>query len=492
MIEGTFIDGKKVESSGPKNVGKIINPATEEVIEEIVWSSETDVDMAVQSAEKAFKTWSKKNVEKRAEVLRKAAKLLTSKTMEIAKTEVENSGCTMRKALGDVNFAAANLRAFSHLATELLHDNVRIEENLFINFSFVRREPLGVCGCIIPWNFPLLMAVWKVAPAIVMGNTVVLKPAPQTPLTAFMLAEIFLEAGLPEGVFNIVTGDAETGGALVKHPSIRKISFTGSTAVGKRIYELASGRIERITLELGGKNPFVVFDDADLNLAIDGALFANFYHSGQVCTSGSRVLVHSSIYDEFLSRVKERAERIKVGDPMDMTTGMGPLISAEHRDKVESYIKKGTEEGATLVTGGSRPEHLEKGYYIKPTIFTDVKPGMSIERDEIFGPVMSIIKFKNEEEAVSIANDTNYGLAASVWSSNLTRAAGVARKIQAGTVWINEHHILNPYAPFGGYKESGIGRELGKSGLLAYTEEKHVSTSLVNERQRRMWYDALF
>lgn len=486
-----FINGKWCDGSKGRRF-ETINPATGKAISEVSLAEVEDVDKAVESARKALKGWKNLNPEKRRQLLIEVSRKVRQGAMEIAKLEVIDSGSTIRKALGDVNFASFNIRFFAQTAEKLLQKEVEMVESLFINHSYVRREPAGVCASIIPWNFPFLMAIWKVVPALAMGNTVVLKPAPQTPLTALKLAKIFEECNLPPGVLNVITGDAEIGEAMVTHPDVNKVAFTGSTEVGKRIMELSAKTLKRVTLELGGKNPFIVLEDADLNLAVDGAIFANFYHSGQVCTSGTRVLVHQSIYDEFVERVLERVQKIKIGNPEDMSTGMGPLISKEHREKVMFYVEEGKKEGAELLCGGKIPEGFEMGYFYEPTVFKNVKNDMKIARDEIFGPVMSILSFKNDEEAISIANDTHYGLAASVWSQNITRAAAIARGIEAGTIWINEHHILNERAPFGGFKQSGIGRELGESGLLAYAEEKHISTSLVFQRSRRMWYDVLF
>lgn len=486
-----FIGGKWKEGKRGRFL-KTINPATEEVIAHVSLAEVEDVEEAVESASKALKNWAGIKYEKRKEILLEVSKKIRKNSMEIARLEVSNSGATIRKALGDVNFASFNLKYFAIEAEKLLQKEIETLESLFINFSYIRREPVGVCACIIPWNFPFLMAVWKIGPALAMGNTVILKPAPQTPLSALYLARLFEESGLPPGVLNVLTGDAEVGEAMVSHPKVNRVAFTGSTAVGKRIMELSSKTLKRVTLELGGKNPFIVLENADLDLAVDGAIFANFYHAGQVCTSGSRVLVHESIHKEFVEKLLERVKRIKIGDPGDMSTGMGPLISDEHRKKVAFYVEEGKREGAKLLAGGKIPEGFQRGFFYEPTIFDRVNNKMRIARDEIFGPVMSIITFKNDEEAIEIANDTPYGLCASVWSQNLTRALALAKIISAGTVWINEHHLLNERAPFGGFKESGIGRELGESGLLSYAEEKHISTSLVFQRERRMWYDTLY
>lgn len=491
MKNNLFIGGKWKEGRrGKKFV--TVNPATESEIMEVSLATPEDVDEAVNCASRALKGWAEMKLEKRRELILKVARMIRSKAEEIAKIEVQDSGATIRKALADVNLAVRHIKFFAEIFSSLATYEIKTIDTAPIKFSYVRREPVGVCAGIIPWNFPFLMAVWKTFPALVMGNTVVLKPAPQTPLSAILLAEIMEECEIPAGVFNVVTGDVEVGEAMVLHPAVNKISFTGSTEVGKRIMELASKGLKRLTLELGGKNPFIVLDDADLDMAIDGAIFANFYHCGQVCTSGSRVLVQEGIFEEFLKRLLQRVSAIKIGDPSELSTGMGPLISNEHRNKVKSYVEIGKREGAELVYGGEIPSNFTKGYYYMPTIFVNVQNTMKIAKDEIFGPVMSVLKFKTDTEVIEIANNSRYGLTGSVWSQNITRAASIARDLKAGTVWINEHHILDEKAPFGGFKESGIGRELGESGLIAYTEEKHIYTNLLSQRWLKVWYDALF
>jgi acyl-CoA reductase-like NAD-dependent aldehyde dehydrogenase len=341
-------------------------------------------------------------------------------------------------------------------------------------------EPVGVCGQIIPWNFPLLMAAWKLAPALACGNTVVLKPAEQTPLSALKLAEIFEQAGLPAGVVNIVPGfGPSAGGALVRHPGVAKIAFTGSTQVGREIMREAAGTLKKVSLELGGKSPNIVFADADLDAAVRGAINGIFYGKGEVCAAGSRLFVESAIHDEFLGRLSERAGKLQVGDPLHPKTRVGALVSAEQMEKVLSYIEAGNREGAKLVTGGGRAAVGDgKGYFVKPTIFDQASNTMKIAREEIFGPVLAAIEFRDIEDAISQANQTIYGLAAAVWTRDVKKAHKAARALQAGTVWINTYNVLDTASPFGGYKMSGFGRELGQHGLEMYTQTKSVWVDL--------------
>lgn len=357
------------------------------------------------------------------------------------------------------------------------------------------REPIGVVAAITPWNFPLVLAMWKIAPALAMGNSIVLKPASNTPLGSLKLAELAVEAGIPPGVFNVITGPGSSvGEALVTHKEIDKVAFTGSTEVGRKIMELASGTVKKVTLELGGKAPAIVLPDADLELAIPGILLGVFFHSGQVCESGTRLLVHESIYEEVIQKLAATSSTIKLGNPLDPSTGMGPLISKQQMETVLSYIESGLNEGARLVCGGKRasgPE-VDNGYYIEPTIFADVTNDMKIAREEIFGPVLSVIKYSTEEEAIEIANDTIYGLSGGIWSRDVVKANKIASKIKAGTIWINDWHMFRVDAPFGGYKQSSLGRELGTNVLDEYTEVKHIHTSLTNENNQRPALGLLF
>jgi aldehyde dehydrogenase (NAD+) len=364
-----------------------------------------------------------------------------------------------------------------------------------LSYNFVRREPIGVCGQIIPWNFPFLMAVWKIAPALAAGNCVVIKPASYTPLSALKMMEIIHDTGLlPPGVLNMITGPGGVvGPELCTSPLVDKIAFTGSTEVGRQVMIQAASTIKKVTLELGGKSPNIILDDADLDIAIDGSLWATFMHNGQACESGTRLFVPDRIYDTFMDRLLARAGKIKVGLPGDGATDLGPLISAGQLRTVENYIQIGLDEGATPALLGHRPTEpeLANGHFLTPTLFTDVRNDMRIAQEEIFGPVLAVIKYDSLEDAIKQANDTIYGLAAGVWSANLERAVSVANKLRAGTVWINDYHLINAEAPFGGYKQSGIGRELGTWGLNAYTEVKHIHADLSRTRKARFWYDIL-
>jgi aldehyde dehydrogenase (NAD+) len=364
-----------------------------------------------------------------------------------------------------------------------------------LSYNFVRREPIGVCGQIIPWNFPFLMAVWKIAPALAAGNTTVLKPASYTPLSALRMVEIINDTGLlPPGVLNLLTGPGGVvGPELCTNPMVDKIAFTGSTEVGRDVMRQASSTVKKVTLELGGKSPNIILDDADLDIAVDGSLWATFMHNGQACESGTRLFVPGSLYDEFMERLVDRASKLVVGLPADGLTDLGPLISAGQLERVESYIRIGLDEGATPALLGCRPDapELAHGHFITPTIFTDVRNDMRIAQEEIFGPVLAVIRYDRLEDAIAMANDTIYGLAAGVWSRDVDRAVKVAYELRAGTVWINDYHLINAEAPFGGYKQSGVGRELGMWGLLEYTQIKHIHADLAHTREARFWYDIL-
>jgi aldehyde dehydrogenase (NAD+) len=364
-----------------------------------------------------------------------------------------------------------------------------------LSYNFVRREPIGVCAQIVPWNFPFLMAVWKIAPALAAGHTVVLKPASLTPLSMLRMTEIIHETGLlPPGVLNVITGPGQVVGTeLCTNPLVDKIAFTGSTPTGREVMRLATGTVKKVTLELGGKSPNLILEDADLSIAIDGSLWATFLHNGQTCEGGTRLFVPGCLYDEFMERLLDRARRLVVGLPADGATDLGPLISAAQLAKVEGYIRIGIEEGATPALLGRRPEDplLSHGHFITPTIFTDVRNDMRIAQEEIFGPVLSVIRYVRLEDAIRMANDTIYGLAAGVWSADVERAVKVACQLRAGTVWINDYHMINAEAPFGGYKQSGVGRELGTWGLHEYTEVKHIHADLARTREAKFWFDVL-
>jgi len=455
------------------------NPATESVIMPVAEADEADVDLAVKAAHKAFRegAWAKMSATDRGRLLWKIGDLLLQHADEIAKIETLNNGKPIFESrYVDVPAAAACFQYYAGWATKVQGDVIPVSGN-YLNYTL--REPLGVCGAIIPWNFPLLMAAWKLAPALATGNTVVLKPAEQTPLSALKLAEIMQQAGLPEGVVNIVPGFGPTAGAaLVRHPIVAKIAFTGSTAVGKEIMRSASDTLKKVSLELGGKSPNIVFADADVDAAVRGAINGIFYGKGEVCAAGSRLFVERSIHDEFLQKLQDRAAKLTVGDPLHPKTRLGALVSSEQMNKVLSYIESGKSEGAKLVTGGERTTVGDKGYFVKPTIFDEVRNDMKIAREEIFGPVLSTITFANFDDAIEQANHTIYGLAAAVWTRDIKKAHRAARAIQAGTVWVNTYNILDTASPFGGYKMSGFGRELGSQALDLYTQIKSVWVDL--------------
>lgn len=469
-----LIDGEWMDASTEETYD-VVDPSTEEVIATVPKASREDARAAIDAARRAFDDgpWPRTAPEERAAVLERLADLLEEETERFVDLEVRNAGKPIRQAsFADIPIAIEHTRHFAQLARELKEEVVELPD-IGIKTRVVR-EPIGVCSGIIPWNYPLLMTVWKVAPALAAGNTVVLKPASYTPLTALEYARLAMKVGLPPGVLNVVTGPGgEVGEELASNPKVDKVAFTGSTEVGRKVMSLAAAGIKKLTLELGGKSPMVVLEDADPEETLKGALFGAFLHQGQVCLAGSRLLLPARLHDDFLRRIIEKALRLKLGPTTSWETDMGPLISEAQRRRVEGYIRQGVEEGAELVCGGKRPADL-KGFYLEPTVFDHVTQDMTIAQEEIFGPVLSVLTYETLDEAVSIANGTSYGLAASVWSRDLRRAEAVARQIRAGTVWVNHHHVLSCAAPHGGYKQSGLGRELGIWGLYEYTELKHL------------------
>ncbi|MFB3922037.1 MAG: aldehyde dehydrogenase family protein [Terriglobia bacterium] len=458
----------------------VFDPSTEEVIAEVPDAGATDVDRAVRAARAAFDSgpWPLTTAQERGRILFRLAERIRKDAAMLAELESRNCGKPIVEAEYDIADAATCFEYYGGLATKILGHVNPVPDNAL---SLTLKESVGVAGQIIPWNYPLLMAAWKLAPAIAAGCTCVLKPAEQTPLTVLELAHWFSDAGLPPGVVNVVTGFGETAGApLVEHPDVNKIAFTGSAGVGKKIVRMAAETVKRVTLELGGKSPNIFFSDADFEAAADGALFGVFINQGEVCSAGSRILVERSIYPRFLEAITEKAKRIRLGPPLARDTKMGPLISRQQYERVRAYQELGKQE-AKLALGGGRAGDFSRGYYVAPTIFYDVENTARIAREEIFGPVAAVIPFENEAEAIRIANDTPYGLAAAVWSRDIYRALRVVRALRAGVVWVNHMQPAYVEAPWGGYKQSGFGRELGPWGIEEYLETKQVHINL-NEK----------
>lgn len=470
-----LIDGKWIESAGGASFATL-NPATEEVIAEVPLGNKDDVDLAVDAATRAFYEgpWPRMDARERGRLLNKLADLIETNAEELAALETLDNGKPIRDSrAADLPLVVDTFRYYAGWADKIHGETIPVRGNYF---CYTRREPVGVCGQIIPWNFPLLMAAWKWGPALAAGCTSILKPAEQTPLTALRLAELAMEAGFPPGVVNVVTGDGTTGDALVKHPGVDKIAFTGEYKTAQIIMANAAPTLKRLTFELGGKSPNVVFADADLDAAVEGAYFGIYFNQGQCCCAGSRLFVEESIHDQLVERLVDKAKSRIIGDPFDPQTEQGPQVDKAQYDKILSYIKKGRDEGAKCVLGGEPVG--DKGYFVKPTIFTGVKDEMAIATDEIFGPVLSVVRFKDFDEVVRRANKTFYGLAAAVWTRDIGKAHALANQVRAGTVWINCYDVFDAGAPFGGFKMSGQGREQGAKGLDSYTELKTVTVSL--------------
>ncbi|MGA2148910.1 MAG: aldehyde dehydrogenase family protein [Bryobacteraceae bacterium] len=472
-----LINNQWVDSASGKTF-PTINPATGEVICQVAEADAPDVDYAVRAARHAFEhgSWRKTSASERGRLLNRLADLVERHADELARLESLDNGKPYAVAsAADLPLTIACYRYYAGWADKVQGRTIPVNGDYF---CYTRLEPVGVVGQIIPWNFPLLMQAWKLAPALATGNTVVMKPAEQTPLTALRVGELIVEAGFPPGVVNLLPGYGPTAGAAIaRHMDVDKVAFTGSTEVGHLIMEAsAKSNLKRVTLELGGKSPNIVFADADLDQAIEGAHFALFFNQGQCCCAGSRLFVEEKAYDEFVERSTARAKRRKVGDPFDSATEQGPQVDQDQYNKVMSYIERGKKEGARLMCGGASVG--DRGYFIQPTVFADVKDDMAIAREEIFGPVMSIIKFRDMDEVVERANRTEYGLAAAVWTRDIGKAYAIANSVRAGTVWINCYDVFDAAAPFGGFKQSGIGRELGEYGLQQYTEVKTVTVKL--------------
>ncbi len=472
-----FIGGAFVAGSGPEQ--DVIYPATGEVLAKIRWSTPADVDAAVDAARQGFETWRKTPPAARARVLNAAARILRERLEKIARLETLDTGKPVQETLAvDVTSGADCLEYFAAQAAVLTGEYVGFSGDEG-DWGYTRREPLGICAGVGAWNYPLQIACWKSAPALACGNAFIFKPAESTPLSALELARAYKDAGLPDGVFNIVQGDGSIGAALTAHPDIAKISLTGSTATGVRILQGAAATLKHVTLELGGKSPFIVFEDADLDSAVGGAMIANFYSTGQVCSNGTRVFVHESVKDEFLKRLVARTKAMKIGDPLDPQTNIGPLVSAGHFEKVAAYLEAGKRD-ARLVHGGGMPkvQGFEHGYWVEPAIFDVSDETVSICTDEIFGPVMSVLTFKDEDEVTARANATAYGLSAGVYTNDMARAHRMMARLQAGTCWINTYNFTPVELPFGGYKRSGIGRENGRWAMEAYSQVKSVYVAM--------------
>ena len=479
-----YVNGEWIGAASGKLL-PVVDPSTEEIIAEVPDAAAQDVNRAVAAAKAAFESgaWPQTTAQERGRILFRLAERVRKETASLAELEARNSGKPIVEAEYDIADVATCFEYYGGLATKVLGHVNPVPDNAL---SLSLREPIGVAGQIIPWNYPLLMAAWKLAPAIAAGCTCILKPAEQTPLTALAFAGYLADAGLPPGVVNVITGLGESAGApLVQHPDVNKIAFTGSASVGKQIVKMAADTVKRVTLELGGKSPNIFFADADFEAAIDGALFGVFINQGEVCSAGSRILVEKAIYSKFVEAMSAKAKTIRLGPPLERETKMGPLVSKEQFDRVRSYQELGKKE-AKLAVGGGRPSSIARGYYVEPTIFYDVSNSARIAQEEIFGPVAAVIPFSNEVEAIRIANDTPYGLAAAVWSRDIFKAFRVVKALRAGIVWVNHMQPTYVEAPWGGYKQSGFGRELGPWGIEEYLETKQVHINL-NE-QPIGWY----
>ena len=474
MKTDLFIGGEFVPSASGKRFSTT-NPATGEPIAEVAEAGKEDLDRAVDAARRAFDSgpWAAMKPRERGRILIKAAEMLLSRAEDFGRVEtLDNGKPIFESAKIDMPVAAEALSYFGEYADKLYGDTFPARADAFL---MTLREPVGVVGAITPWNFPLLQAMWKIAPALALGNSVVLKPASLTPLTALLFADLLREAGLPAGAFNVVPGPgAAVGAAMAAHPGIDKISFTGETETGKEILRTAAGTVKRVSMELGGKSPNVVFADADLDAAAKGAINAIFYGKGELCSAGSRLLVEESAHDALVEKVVDRAKRMVPADPLHPKTRLGSLVSEKQRENVERYVESGRSEGAKLVAGGNRAAVNGKGAFFEATVFDGVRPEMTIAREEIFGPVLATLTFKDESDAVAIGNSTMYGLAAAVWTKDVKKAFRTAKALKAGTVWVNTYNYYDPGLPFGGYKESGFGRERGHYALEEYTQVKSV------------------
>ncbi|WP_106478455.1 betaine-aldehyde dehydrogenase [Phytohalomonas tamaricis] len=473
-----YIGGQRVNATSGETF-QTINPADGSLLADVQQASQADVDRAVEAAREGQKVWAAMTGMERSRILRRAVEILRSRNDELARIETLDTGKPLSETLEvDIVTGADVLEYYAGLATAVEGEQIPIRSD---SFAYTRREPLGVCGGIGAWNYPIQIACWKAAPALATGNAMVFKPSEVTPLSALLLAEIFTEAGVPDGVYNVVQGDGRVGAMLTEHQGIDKISFTGEVGTGKKVMAAsAASSLKEVTMELGGKSPLIVFADADLDRAADGAMMANFYSSGQVCTNGTRVFVERSVKEAFEAKMLERIKNIRAGDPLNPDTNFGPMVSFEHLEKVLSYMEIGKQDGARLLTGGARLTEgkLADGAYVEATIFTDCTDDMRVAREEIFGPVMSILAFDDEDEVIRRANDTDYGLAAGVFTEGLSRAHRVVHRLEAGICWVNTWGESPAEMPVGGYKQSGVGRENGLATLAHYTRIKSVQIEM--------------
>ena len=493
-----YIDGQWTDAASGETF-ETTNPSDGTVVGHVARGGKEDMRRGIEAARKAFDSgvWADMPQEERSRRMLKAWEALTAALPVLSQIEAEDAGHTLRMAnLFSIALGVEHWRILAQLSSTIgEYEPVPWNDFPAVQWGIVRREPYGVTAAITPWNFPFILMMWKAAPALATGNSIVIKPATYTPMSTLEFARILQETDLfPPGVINVVPGaGAAAGEELASNPMVDKVAFTGSTEVGRRIMQLASSTVKKVTLELGGKSANILLDDADLDIAIAGSLWATFLHSGQICHSGTRLFVPASIHDEVIARLVETAEGLKIGSAMDFETDMGPLVHRSQYETVERYVQSGIEEGAKLVTGGERAlvPGCDGGYFYKPTIFTDVRNDMKIAQEEIFGPVLSVIKYDTVEDAIAMANDSIYGLGGGVWSRDIPRALNVAKRIRTGTVWINDYHLLNAYAPFGGDKQSGVGRELGTWGLREYQQTKYIHVDQVPTKDQKFWLQIL-
>lgn len=490
-----YIGGEWCDASDGKKAD-VINPSNGEAFAKVPLGTEEDTDRAIRAARESFESGVWRNMEpaERSRIMLDILKIFKEKAMDFATLETQNIGAPFSQSLMMLATSAQNrFEWFAKAANRVFEEPMPLFRGPAVAFPYIRREPIGVCAQIVPWNAPMILGAAMLGAPLAAGNSVVIKPSILTPCTLLDLVKIIDESEMPQGVVNVVTGTGQTvGEKMAAHPLVDKVTFTGSTTSGKRVLCLAAETIKNTTMELGGKSAAIFLDDVDLDLAVDASIWGCFMNAGQICYATTRALVPENLYDAYVEKITEKVKRIKVGDPMDPQTTMGPLVSEEQRKSVEGYIATGKKEGATLACGGGRPEGLEKGAYVEPTVFTDVDNRMTIAQEEIFGPVLCVIKYNGDEEAVRIANDSRYGLLGAVFSKNIERAIGIGEQLRVGNVWINEVHFMSLDLPYGGSKQSGIGRERGLHGLLNdYTETKSIQIDLGHSREQRAWYDLI-